>query len=409
MLVLTTLLVLAAVVKVRCLSNGLAMTPPMGWDSWNMFGEQINETLVRQTMDAMEKFGLRNAGFVYINLDDGWQHYRANRTDKPLEADPVKFPSGIKALAEYAHSRGFKLGLYGAPGQTTCSGFTGSEGKEKEDAALYASWGVDHLKYDSCCSHMFATKAQVQKVILDMSTALMNQTHPIVYHACHCGWQDVWEWAAVEGANHWRIGQDISDDFNYPGLRDGYYYDVLDMIDRGNNITKYSGPGHWNDYDMLIVNLNGKSTQLVGTGASNTEYRTHFSLWCMVASPLLIGSDVRYMDNYTVETLTNKEMIAINQDPLGNAAVKVADAYNGTLQSYAKNISDGSIAVALINRGTETVIMGTMPLIKDWNLSWPTYRLRDLWQHKDFGTLNSTYWVEVMSHETKVYQMWQVK
>ncbi|KUJ13925.1 glycoside hydrolase [Mollisia scopiformis] len=311
-----------------------------------MFGEFINEALVKEPMDTMERYGLRDAGFVYINLDD---------------ADPVKFPSGINALADYAHRRGFKLGVYGSPGQTSCSGFIGSEGKENEDAALYASWGVDHLKYNSCCSHMYATKDEVKKVILDMSTALMNQIHPI-------------EWAAAERANHWRIGRDISDNFVYPGLRDGYYYDVLEMIDRENNITKYSRPGHWNDYDMLIMNLTGKCTQL-----------DHFSLWSVVASPLLIGSDVRYMDNYTIEILTNKEVIAINRDSLGNAAEKVADAGNGTLQSYAKNMSDGSIAVALINRWTETAVM---PLIKELELSWPNYRLRNLWRHKELGPLN---------------------
>lgn len=210
----------------------------------------------------------------------------------------------------------------------------------------------------------------------------------------------------MTGANHWRINQDIPDDFNYPGFRDGYYMDVLDILDRGDNLTKYNGPGGWNDYDMLIVGLNGKSVQLVGTGASNTEYRTHFSLWCMVATPLLIGADVRTFDPYSLETLTNKEIIALNQDPLGLSATKIADAFNGTLQLYAKNMSDGSIALAMLNRGADTQIMAFTP-----GVTFPgkKYRVRDLWSHKEMGNYSTAYYTEVQSHEAKVLRLWPVQ
>jgi alpha-galactosidase len=208
---------------------------------------------------------------MYINIDDGWQRYKGSREDHPLEFDPVKFPNGIKAVADYAHSKGFKMGIYSGPGVDTCAGFTGSEGHAAEDAKLFASWGIDHLKYDACCSHGEAPQAEVQQVMLDMSTALIATNRSIVFHACHCGWANVWEWAAEEGANQWRIGQDISDDFNYPGNREKYYFDVLDMLDRGNDVAKWTGPGHWNDYDMLIVGLDGESKQLVGTGLSDLE------------------------------------------------------------------------------------------------------------------------------------------
>lgn len=387
------------------LSNGLAKTPPMGWSSWNQFGDAIDEKLVRETIDAMAADGLRDAGFVYVNLDDGWQRYKGARKDHPLEADPAKFPHGIKALADYAHSKGFKLGIYSGPGQTTCAGYTGSEGHEAEDARLFASWGIDHLKYDSCCSHKDAPQTEVQRVVLKMSKALLAQSRPIVYHACHCGWADVWEWAASEGVNHWRIGQDISDDFNYPGNREKYYFDVLDMLDRGNALAKYAGPGHWNDYDMLIVGLKGRSGQLVGTGASDVEYRTHFSLWAMVDSPLLIGADVRTLDAWSLETLTNAEIVALNQDPAGNPAEKVREDANGELQVYAKEMADGSIAVALLNRGAATADMTVSPR-RDLAVPWLRYRARDLWKHKDLGPYDMPFTTEVMSHEARVLRFW---
>lgn len=170
------------------LSNGLALTPPMGFSTWNGFGPNINETLLRATIDTIASNGLKEAGFVFVNLDDGWQRYPGNRLDHPLEADPVKFPSGIKALADYAHSKGLKMGIYSGPGQTTCAGYTGSQGHEAEDAKMFASWGIDHLKYDSCCAYSNAPKLVVQQVVLTMSQALLASGRPIVYHACHCGW-----------------------------------------------------------------------------------------------------------------------------------------------------------------------------------------------------------------------------
>lgn len=389
------------------ISNGLAQTPPMGWSSWNNFGPDINETLIKHTIDAMEKAGLKEAGYVYVNLDDGWQRYKGSREDHPLEYDPVKFPNGIKAVADYAHSKGFKLGIYSGPGVDTCAGYTGSEGHAEEDAKMFASWGIDHLKYDSCCSHQTEPQSAVQQVHLDMSKALIATNRSIVFHACHCGWANVWEWAALEGANQWRIGQDISDDFNYPGNREKYYFDVLDMIDHGNNITQYSGPGHWNDYDMLIVGLNGESKQLVGTGASDLEYRTHFSLWSIVNSPLLIGANIDKLSKFDLETLTNKEIIELNQDLLGQPATVQWENQNKTLQIYAKSMKDGSLAIALLNRGSETAYI-TVDMRRDLTVPWDVYRMRDLWKHKDLGPYDIPYTTEVRSHEAKVYRAWKV-
>jgi alpha-galactosidase len=386
--------------ETRPRSNGLALTPPMGWSSWNQFGDDINEAIVTGTIDAMVANGMRDAGYVFVNLDDGWQRYKGSRKSHPLEYDPVKFPRGIAYLAEYAHARGMKLGLYSGPGETTCAGYTGSIGNEVRDAAMFASWGIDHLKYDSCCSHKNAPQPVVQKIFRDMSNALLAQKRGIVLHACHCGWANIWEWAPALGVNHWRIGQDISDDFNYPGNREGYYFDVLDMLDRGVGLEKYSSPGHWNDYDMLIVGLNGKSGELVGTGASNIEYRTHFSLWAMVDSPLLVGADARHLDAYSLETLTNKEIIALNQDKAGSIARRAVD--NGELQTFVKELADGAVAVLLLNRGAATANMSFSPR-RDFAMPIDRYSVRDLWAHRDLGNHDAVFTTEVQSHEARVF------
>lgn len=366
-----------------------------------MFGDQINETLIHETIDFIASSGLQSAGFQYINLDDGWQRFKGPRGNLSLEPDPEKFPSGMKALSDYAHDRGFKLGIYTGPGNVTCAGYTASGGHEVEDAALFAEWGIDHLKYDSCCEYTNAPKNDVKEVVLKMSEALLATDRDIVYHACHCGWSDIWEWAAGFGANQWRIGQDISDDYNYPQNREGYYFDVLDMLDRGNRLAKYTKPGHWNDFDMLVVGLDGKSTQLVGTGQSNVEYRAHYSMWAMVASPLLMGSDVRSLDSYSLETLLNKEIAEINQDPLGKQATVIHD---GVLQVYAKPMVDGSFAVALLNRGGDTQNMS----VSSRDFGWRSARVRELWKHREEGTFAEPYKVEVMAHEAKVLRLWKV-
>ncbi len=381
----------------------LLATPPMGWSSWNNFGVEVSESLIIETIDAMVANGMRDAGYIYVNIDDGWQRYKGKRSDFPLEYDPEKFPRGIKYVADYAHEHGMKLGIYSGPGETTCAGYTGSINHVKEDAALFASWGVDYLKYDSCCSHKDTSKAVMKKIVSTMSSALTNQERPLALHACHCGWADIWEWGKEAGANEWRIGQDISDDFDYPDNREGYYFDVLDMIDRGVGLEKYTGPGHWNDYDMLIVGLNGQSRELVGAGASNIEYRTHFSMWAILSSPLLTGTDVRDLDEYTLATLTNREVIALNQDPLGIQASRVA--VHGDMQVFAKPMADGSWAVALLNReGT------TIDYTFDWrellDLDWKAARIRDLWDHQD-SVFKDDYQVEVIGHGAKMLRLYR--
>lgn len=248
-----------------------------------------------------------------------------------------------------------------------------------------------------------STHRQLKIRFLGMAVSLRATKHDIVYHACHCGWADIWEWAAEEGANQWRIGQDIEDEFNYPGNREGYYSDVLDMLDIGERMTSYSKPGAWNDYDMLIVGLDGQG-ELIGPGCSNIEYRAHFSMWCMVASPLLMGSDIRQLSPYDLETLTNKEVIAVNQDPLGAAAVVVAQDIGRALQYYAKPLHDGSYAIAFLNRGTETASMSFWPSVSLQG-TWDKYTVRDLWKHKNMGKFRDDFSVELIAHEAKVFKI----
>jgi len=388
------------------LNNGLAKTPPMGWSSWNQFGVEINEKLIIETIDAMVQNGMRDAGYVYVNLDDGWQADKGERQNKPLDYDREKFPKGIKYLADYAHKNGMKLGIYSGPGETTCAGYAGSQGYEKQDADMFASWNIDHLKYDACCSHEKASKVEVQEVFYKMSKPLIENPKDIVLHACHCGWTDIWEWAGDLGANHWRIGQDISDDFDYPKNREGYYFDVLDMLDRGDGLEAYNKPGQWNDFDMLIVGLNGQSKELVGAGASNIEYRTHFSLWAILSTPLLTGTDVRSLDGFTLDTLTNTEIIALNQDSLGIQAKTVKRG--GNIHILAKPMSDGSWVVAMLNRGSETELI-SVRWLNDLGLDWNKASVRDLWKHKDMGIYEEQYQVEVISHQAVVLRLYPTK
>jgi alpha-galactosidase len=366
-------------------ANDLAKTPPMGWNSWNYFGYDINDSLIRGTIDAMVSSGMRDAGYEYVCLDDGWQANRSARSGA-LEYDKEKFPNGIKALADYAHANGLKLGIYSGPYPRTCGGYEGSFGHETEDAEMFASWGIDHLKYDGCCGR----SSDYQERYQTMSDALVLTGRDIVYHICHCGKNDVWQWARSRGGNHWRLDGDIADRWDM----------ILTEIDKGVGLAQYAGPGGWNDFDMLVVGINGKTRNPdfadgKNPGCTPLEYRSHFSLWCILDSPLLAGNDLRNMDSYTIETLTNKEVIALNQDSLGIQASKVKD--DGDTEIYAKPLQDGSWGIALFNRSSSSQDM-TVNWQKDLGVKWNSAAVRDLWEHADKGTFSESYSVIVPSH-----------
>jgi alpha-galactosidase len=355
--------------------NGLALTPPMGWNSWNKFACNVNEQTVRDTADAMVTSGMRDAGYQYVVIDDCWHGPRdANGF---ITADSQKFPSGIKALADYVHSKGLKFGIYSDAGRLTCGGRPGSQGHEYQDALTYARWGVDYLKYDWCSTG----DRNAQEAYALMADALRQSGRDIVFSMCEWGTAKPWLWAQNIG-NLWRTTGDISDDFGTKKKAHDWEHPMLQLLDWNEPLWPYAGPGHWNDADMLEVG-NG--------GMSPTEYRSHFSLWAMMASPLMAGNDIAHMDEVTKSILLNKEVIAIDQDRLGVQGRRVWK--DGNSEVWVKPLAGGARAIVLFNRGeTPAKIRATAE-----QLSYPASlraRVRDLWAHKDLprwsGSLEAT-------------------
>lgn len=354
-------------------STHLAATPPMGWNSWNHFGDKVDDKTIRAAADAMVSSGMRDAGYVYVNIDDTWEGKR----DAEGNIHPnAKFPD-MKSLADYVHSKGLKLGIYSSPGAKTCAGYEGSLGHEEQDARTYAAWGVDYLKYDLCSytkelseqagnDHAKAQQA-MEAVYLKMHDALASTGRPIVLSLCQYGWDAVWRWGAQAGGNLWRTTGDIED--NYASMSG------IGFAQAG--LAKYAGPGHWNDPDMLEVG-NG--------GMSENEYRTHMSLWAMLAAPLLAGNDLSTMTPQTLAILTNRDVIAIDQDPLGRQGDRIAA--EGPLEVWARPLANGDKAIAIFNRWTMPLTM-TFDL-KTAGVNGPV-RLYDIWAKKDLGTFQGSY------------------
>ena len=342
----------------------LASSPPMGWNSWNHFACNINETLFRETADAMVESGMRDAGYRYVNVDDCWQHERD--TNGTLQANPQRFPSGIKALADYVHARGLKLGLYATPGSHTCAnnagsypGSLGSIGHEEQDARTFAAWGVDYLKYDWCG----ADKDGLEEIpaYTKMSEALRATGRPIVYSLCEYGQGKPWLWGRSAGANLWRTTSDIMDS----------WFSVRLILLVQAPITRYAAPGSWNDPDMLEVG-NG--------GMSDNEYRVHFGMWALLNAPLLAGTDVRSMTAATKAILLNQEVIAVDQDWGGQAGFKLRD--DGDAEVWEKPMSDGSVVAALLNQGEQPTNISVTASALGLH-SAAAYNARDLWEHVD--------------------------
>ncbi len=361
---------------VRALDDGLAKTPPMGWNSWNKFGCDVSEKLIKEIADAMVTSGMKDAGYSYVVIDDCWQVRRD--PDGTIVADPQRFPSGMKDLADYVHSKGLKFGLYSDAGTETCQGRPGSKGHEEQDAHQYAAWGIDYLKYDWCKTE--GMKGPETYPI--MRDALKKAGRPIVFSICEWGSSQPWLWAANVG-HLWRTTGDILDcwdcEENWGGM--GW----TKILDKQVGLEKYAGPGHWNDPDMLEVGNKGMNA---------TEYRSHFSLWCILAAPLMAGNDLRSMSRKTAEILTNKEVIAVNQDPLGTEGTRLRD--DGDTEVWMKPFSDGSKAVVLFNRGKQPARISVTA--KEIGLTEQA-KARDLWAHKDLGTIRDSYSASVPAHD----------
>ena len=354
----------------RAQTEMLAPTPPMGWSTWNHFQHDISDALVRAQADAMVSSGMRDAGYVYVNIDGGWQGLRDS--DGVLHANS-SFPD-MKALGDYIHSKGLKFGLYSGPGPTSCAGATASYGFEAQDAKLFASWGVDFLKYDLCSFRTImkeqsggdvAKSDEMMKAAYEkMHQALVTTGRPIVFSLCQYGWGEVWEWGAQAGGSLWRTSGDINATFDrmaFNGFGEA-------------GLSPYAGPNRWNDPDFLEVGNGGMTTD---------EQRLHFSLWAMLAAPLIAGNDLTKMSDETKNILLNKEVIAVDQDALGKEGDRAYAA--GPLEVWSKPLVGDAMAVALFNRTTGATRM-TLHL-KD--VGWRgEAAARDLWTHQDIGVLS---------------------
>ncbi|HTU34019.1 MAG TPA: glycoside hydrolase family 27 protein [Candidatus Acidoferrum sp.] len=352
--------------------NGLARTPPMGWNSWNKFAGKVTDKDVRGMADAMVSSGMKAAGYTYINIDDTWEGPRdanGNITSN------LKFPD-MKALADYVHSKGLKIGIYSSPGPKTCAGYTGSYGHEQQDADTYAKWGIDYLKYDWCSASEIYKNTEMQPVYQKMGDALLKTGRPIVFSLCQYGEDNVWTWGAKVGGNLWRTTDDINDSWKR----------MSDIGFSQFEIAKYIRPGHWNDPDMLEIG-NG--------GMTDEEYRTHMSLWSLLAAPLLAGNDLRTMSVSTHDILTNRDVIAIDQDPAGKPSKRISDP-SSTAVVVVRPLHDGSVAVGLFNRADQPQEISVK--WADAGLSRKPRHVRDLWKHADVTVSGASYSATVPIH-----------
>ncbi|MFZ0395750.1 MAG: glycoside hydrolase family 27 protein [Terracidiphilus sp.] len=365
-------------------SSQVAKTPPMGWNSWNYFFGKVTDKDIRDSADQIVSSGMKDAGYVYVNIDDTWEGQRD--ADGNIQSN-AKFPD-MKALADYVHSKGLKIGIYSGPGPKTCAGYEGSLGHEEQDAKTWASWGIDYVKYDLCSFIPAVMQKQapndpaaqmrlMHAAYVKMAKALAATGRPIVFSFCQYGWDAVWEWAPEIGGNLWRTTDDINPTWNR----------VYAIISQQEGLERYAGPSHWNDPDMLEVG-NGKLTL--------AENRTHFSMWAMLSAPLLAGNDLPHMKPEIRDILTNRDVIAIDQDPLGHQARRIYS--EGEVDVWLKHLSGGAVAIAVVNAGSDRY--STHPFHLDLarlGLHGPLQG-KDLWTGKDI-TLTDKMPIEIKEHD----------
>lgn len=377
--------------------QNLAETPPLGWNSWNTFRTDINEKLVKDIADKFVELGLKEAGYEYIVLDDGWMAKERDK-DGNLVADPVKFPSGIKALADYIHSKGLKFGLYNCAGSKTCAGYPGSRGYEYQDARTYASWDVDFLKYDWCNTG----KINAESAYKTMRDALYKAGRPIVFSICEWGDNKPWEWAKDLG-HLWRVTGDIINCWDCEvGHGTWSSSGIWKIINMRRDTRKAAGPGGWNDFDMMEV----------GNGMSDEEDRSHFAMWSMLASPLIMGNDLRLASKETVKILTNKEVIAVNQDELGIQGFRFTNENN--VEIWLKPLDNNNWAMTFVNMSDIEI-----ELDFDWqkhdigdnlnnrimDLKANVFNVRDLFNHKNLGDTSKNLVAKIKSHDVLMVKL----
>ena len=371
LIVALTVIVLCPVPPVRAQKSTLAATPPMGWNSWNLFACKVSDAVVRAAADAMAANGMKDAGYRYINIDDCWQGQRDAAGN--IQGNE-RFPD-MKALADYVHSKGLKIGIYSSPGPKTCAGYEGSYQHEEQDARTYAAWGFDYLKYDWCSADQVFKNSDMPVVYKKMGDALKATGRPIVYSLCQYGVDAVWTWGAQSGGNLWRTSRDIEATYNSI---------VALGFTENTGLERFAGPGHWNDPDMLEVG-NGKLTL--------DENRLHMSQWAILAAPLLAGNDLANTKAEVLSILTNREVIAIDQDPLGVQGHRVWQV--GPIEVWVKPLADGSKAAGIFNtgepQGPVTVKFSDLGAGK-------SPQVRDIWAGKDLGRTENSYTATVPTH-----------
>jgi alpha-galactosidase len=350
--------------------NGLAKTPPMGWNSWNKFHGRVDDPSVRGMADAIASSGMKDAGYIYVNIDDTWE---GSRDAAGNIQSNTKFPD-MKALADYVHSKGLKLGIYSSPGPNTCAGYEGTYGHETQDAKTYAAWGIDYLKYDWCAARNIYTDEEMQAVYQKMGDALHAAGRPIVYSLCQYGRADVWKWGPEVGGNLWRTTGDIGDRWE----------SMTNIGFKQDELAPYARSGHWNDPDMLEIG-NG--------GMNENEYRTHMSLWSILAAPLLAGNDLRDMTQGIKDILMNREVIAVDQDKAGHQGHRLSQS--GTQEIWVRDLAGNAKAVGLFNRGGDAAQMSVK--WSDLGLKRKA-KVRDLWAHADVKAEGTEYTATVPSH-----------
>ena len=365
-------------------------TPPMGWNSWNTFGADINEQLIRDTADKMVDTGLLNAGYEYLVIDDCWSLKERDENGR-LAANPEKFPNGMKAVADYVHSKGLKFGMYSCAGNLTCTGYPGSFEHEFTDAETFAEWGVDFLKYDyGYHSNIIHGKYLYRR----MGTALKNCGRDILFSACSWGADNTAEWMRETGAAMWRSTGDIVDS----------WASIKSLTEEQESIFAYGGKGCFNDMDMLVVGMYGKGN--VGLeGLNDTQYKTHFSIWALLGSPLMIGCDIRNMNDETLKILTNKELIKINQDEDCRQVFKLTNIWDGNVKAYAKNLENGDIALGFFNLGSAAAIVRVN--LDELGLPESTGKtlcMRNVWEDETVTVKNGTIIHDIQPYDCLVYR-----
>jgi alpha-galactosidase len=374
----------------------LALTPPMGWNSWNKFGCNVDEKTIREIADAMASSGMKDAGYQFVVIDDCWHGKRDSLGF--IHPNPLRFPSGMRSLGDYIHAKDLKFGIYSCAGDKTCGGYPASRGHEYQDALVYAAWTVDYLKYDWCnTAGLNAVGAYTT-----MRDALFAARRPVVFSICEWGDNLPWQWGKEVG-HLWRTTGDITNCFDGE-VNHGTWsqWGVMKIAEMRKGIRVYAGPGHWNDPDMLEV----------GNGMSVSEDRAHFSLWCIMAAPLMAGNDLRSMSRETIEILTNREVIAVNQDSLGIQGYR--SEARDSIETWVKPLKGGDWAVCFLNRSGQTRKLdydwSTTVIVDDFskrtlNTTEKNYAVRDLWAKKDVGTTGRRLVAEIPSHDVVMVRL----